>query len=43
MLGDIINVVVNLLVCIGLVLGVCFIVREGRLIVGVGIVLEVLD
>ena len=37
------NVVVNLLVRIGLAPGVRFTVREGRLTVGAGIVLEVLD
>jgi len=41
--GDTINVVVNLLIRIGLAPGVRFTVREGRLTVGAGIVLEVLD
>lgn len=41
--GDTINVVVNLLVRIGLAPGVRFTLREGRLTVGAGIVLEVLN
>ena len=41
--GDTINVIVNLLVRIGLAPGVRFTLREGRLTVGAGIVLEVLD
>lgn len=41
--GDTINVIVNLLVRIGLAPGVRFTVREGRLTVGAGIVLEVLN
>lgn len=41
--GDTINVVVNLIVRLGLAPGVRFTVREGRLTVGAGIVLEVLE
>jgi len=41
--GDTITVVVNLLVRIGLASGVRFTLREGRLTIGAGIVLEVLD
>ena len=41
--GDTINVVVNLLVRLGLAPGVRFTVREGRLTVGAGIVLEVIN
>ena len=41
--GDTINVVVNLMVRLGLAPGVRFTVREGRLTVGAGIVLEVIE
>jgi elongation factor Tu len=41
--GDTINVVVNLLVRIGLAPGVRFTLREGRLTIGAGIVLDVLN
>jgi len=40
--GDTINVIVNLMICLGLAPGVRFTLREGRLTVGAGIVLEVL-
>lgn len=41
--GDTINVVVNLMESLGLAAGVRFTVREGRLTVGAGIVLEVIN
>lgn len=41
--GDTINVLVNLITRLGLAPGVRFTVREGRLTVGAGIVLEVLE
>lgn len=41
--GDTINVIVNLITRIGLASGVRFTVREGRLTVGAGIVLEVIE
>jgi len=41
--GDTINVIVNLMVRLGLAPGVRFTLREGRLTVGAGIVLDVLE
>ena len=41
--GDTITVIVNLMVRLGLATGVRFTVREGRLTVGAGIVLEVIE